>query len=158
MILFHSELEENSTLNDEVWKAAGLPGNGAFSLDHFSYNNSALLDVILRHVRETRFNGITVSTPDRQRVPGRGRWIMGRKGKDGRLVPVMMISPLFHRVMCHLVQIIFEMRVGCRFISTDAMASFNYNVISHSKLCSAFQHQVCSSGSKCTITMHSSCI
>ena len=55
------ELEENSTLNAEVWEAAGLQGNGTFPLDRFSYNNSALLEVILRHVQETNFTGITVS-------------------------------------------------------------------------------------------------
>jgi len=66
MIPFASELEENTTLNDEVWKAAGLQGNGTFSLDHFSYNNSALLNVILKHVQETKFNGITVSGSERK--------------------------------------------------------------------------------------------
>ena len=57
---FTAELEENSTLNSKVWEAAGLHGNGTFPLDHFSYNNSALLDMIFRHVQETNFSGITV--------------------------------------------------------------------------------------------------
>jgi len=48
-------------LNDEVWEAAGLQCNGTFPLELFSYNNSVLLDVIFRHVKETSFNGITVS-------------------------------------------------------------------------------------------------
>ena len=56
-----SELEENSTLNSKVWEAAGVNGNGTFPLDFFSYNNSALLDVIFRHVERTNFSGITVS-------------------------------------------------------------------------------------------------
>ena len=55
------ELEENSTLNAEVWEAAGLQGNGTFPLDRFSYGNSALLEVIFRHVQAANFNGITVS-------------------------------------------------------------------------------------------------
>ena len=55
------ELEENSTLNAEVWEAAGLQGNGTFPLDRFSYNNSALLEVIFRHTQATNFTGITVS-------------------------------------------------------------------------------------------------
>ena len=55
------DLEENSTLNAKVWEAAGLQGNGTFPLDRFSYNNSALLEVIFRHVQATSFNGITVS-------------------------------------------------------------------------------------------------
>ena len=62
------ELEENATLNAEVWEAAGLQGNGTFPLDHFSYNNSALLEVIFRHVQSTNFTGITVSEGG-----GRGR-------------------------------------------------------------------------------------
>ena len=55
------ELEENSTLNAEVWEAAGLQDNGTFPLDRFSYNNSALLEVIFRHAQATNFTGITVS-------------------------------------------------------------------------------------------------
>jgi len=61
ILYFILELEENSTLNDEVWAAVGLQGNGTFPLERSSYNNSALLDVIFRHIRRTNFNGITVS-------------------------------------------------------------------------------------------------
>ena len=61
ILYFTSELEENSTLNDEVWAAVGLQGNGTFPLERSSYNNSALLDVIFRHIQRTNFNGITVS-------------------------------------------------------------------------------------------------
>ena len=53
-----------------MWEAAGLQGNGTFPLDRFSYNNSALLEVIFRHVQATNFNGITVSE--------------GGEGGDGR--------------------------------------------------------------------------
>ena len=60
-MLISLELKENSTLNAEVWEAAGLQGIGTFPLDHFSYNNSALLEVIFRHVQATNFTGITVS-------------------------------------------------------------------------------------------------
>ena len=60
-MLVSIELEENSTLNAEVWEAAGLQGNGTFPLDSFSYNNSALLEVVFRHVQATNFTGITVS-------------------------------------------------------------------------------------------------
>ena len=56
-----AELEENSTLNSKVWDAAGVRGNGTFPLDHFSYNNSALVDVIFQHAQETNFSGVTVS-------------------------------------------------------------------------------------------------
>ena len=60
-LCFTVELEGNSTLNSKVWDAAGLRSNGTFPLDYFSYNNSALLDVIFRHVQRTNFSGITVS-------------------------------------------------------------------------------------------------
>ena len=56
-----AELEENLTLNSNVWDAAGLRGNSTFPLEYFSYSNSELLDVIFRHVQETDFSGVTVS-------------------------------------------------------------------------------------------------
>ena len=58
---FSAELEENSVLNSKVWDASGVRGNGTFPLDYFSYNNSALLDVIFRHLEKTNFSGVTVS-------------------------------------------------------------------------------------------------
>ena len=61
-LYFTAELEENSTLNSKVWEAAGLCSNGTFPLDYFSYNNSALLDVIFRHLQKTNFSGVTVSS------------------------------------------------------------------------------------------------
>ena len=60
-LYFTVELERNSTLNSKVWAAAGVHGNGTFPLDYFSYNNSALLNVIFRHVQRTNFTGVTVS-------------------------------------------------------------------------------------------------
>ena len=68
---FTAELEENSTLNSKVWEAAGLYGTSTFHLNYFSYNNSALLDVIFRNVQKTNFSGITVSQGREKRV-GRG--------------------------------------------------------------------------------------
>jgi len=44
-----------------VWKTAGLHGNAVFPLERFSYNNSALLNVIFKQVQDTNFRGITVS-------------------------------------------------------------------------------------------------
>ena len=67
------DLEENSTLNTKVWEAAGLQGNGTFPLDRFSYNNSALLEVIFRHVQATSFNGITVSVEGKHHSKGKRR-------------------------------------------------------------------------------------
>ena len=61
LLYFTAELEENSALNSKVWDAAGLRSNGTFPLNYFSYNNSALLDVIFKHVQETNFSGLTVS-------------------------------------------------------------------------------------------------
>ena len=40
--IFTAELEENSTLNADIWETAGLFDNATFPLDKFSYNNSAL--------------------------------------------------------------------------------------------------------------------
>lgn len=74
------ELEENSTLNADVWEAAGLQYNGTFPLERFSYDNRVLLNVIFRHLKETSFTGITVS--------GRGndarREGNGNEGRGGR--------------------------------------------------------------------------
>ena len=47
-------------MNTKVWKAAGLHSNGTFPLHYFSYN-SALLDVIFRHLQKTNFSGVAVS-------------------------------------------------------------------------------------------------
>ena len=59
--IFTAELEMNSTLNADVLETAGLFGDATFSLEDFSYNNSALLDVIFNQVKKTNFTGITVS-------------------------------------------------------------------------------------------------
>ena len=58
---FTTELQENLTLNADVWKTAGLFGDATFPLDNFSYNNSALLDVIFEQMHRINFKGITVS-------------------------------------------------------------------------------------------------
>ena len=60
-----------------MWEAAGLQGNGTFPLDRFSYNNSALLEVIFRHVQAINFNGITVSE-------GAGREREGKSSRRGK--------------------------------------------------------------------------
>ena len=61
-----------------MWEAAGLHSNGTFPLDYFSYNNSALLDVIFRHLEETNFSGVTVS--------GRKCYVVASVGIDARLI------------------------------------------------------------------------
>ena len=79
-LYFSAELEENSALNSKVWEAAGLHSNGTFPLDYFSYNNSALLDVIFRHLQKTNFSGVTVS--------------VGKEdGNDSYLHHLVMCSP-----------------------------------------------------------------
>jgi len=74
--IFTTELEENLTLNADVWKSAGQFGNATFPLDNFYYNNSALLGVIFKYVQETNFEGITVS--GRRRETPAGSWNGGR--------------------------------------------------------------------------------
>ena len=66
-----------------MWEAAGLQGNGTFPLDHFSYNNSALLEVIFRHVQATSFNGITVSEGGERETEGM-RWRRGKKVRKSK--------------------------------------------------------------------------
>jgi len=50
------ELEENSTLNADVWEAAGLQCNGTFPLEQFSYDNRVLLNVIFHHLKGGKWN------------------------------------------------------------------------------------------------------
>ena len=88
-MLVSLELEENSTLNAAVWEAAGLQGNGTFPLDRFSYNNSALLEVIFRHVQATTFNGITVSEGG-----GRELYRGGRGGLDAGFFSLSLVQLL----------------------------------------------------------------
>ena len=88
-MLVSLELEENSTLNAEVWEAAGLQGSGTFPLDRFSYNNSALLEVIFRHVQATNFNGITVSDRGGREREGKS-W---RRGKEDEREQVGLLVP-----------------------------------------------------------------
>ena len=56
-----AELKENTTLNSKVWDTTGLRGNGTFPLHYFTYNNTALLNVIFQHLHKTNFSGVTVS-------------------------------------------------------------------------------------------------
>ena len=65
-----------------MWEAAGLQGNGTFPLDRFSYSNSALLEVIFRHVQATNFNGITVSEMGGKEREGKG-WRRGKEDERG---------------------------------------------------------------------------
>ena len=46
------EYETNLNLTDDV----------DFALQHFSYNNSAFLEVVLGHLSNTHFSGITVGS------------------------------------------------------------------------------------------------
>ena len=38
-----------------------IPADVHFGLQHFSYNNSGVRDIIYGHLSQTHFNGITVS-------------------------------------------------------------------------------------------------
>ena len=87
---FTAELEENTALNTKVWKAAGLHSNGTFPLDYFSYNNSALLDVIFRHLQKTNFSGVTVS----RGIDGNSMFVIASAEVDenGYVKPVVVYS------------------------------------------------------------------
>ena len=69
-------MELNNTLNTDIQDVDVLmklrefsqqdfqndaPTDTEFTLQHFTYNNSAVLDLIYSHLNETLFNGITVS-------------------------------------------------------------------------------------------------
>ena len=54
------DLANNDTLNELAANASGIPPGQAFRLEHFTYNNSIVLEVIFGHLQETDFLGLTV--------------------------------------------------------------------------------------------------
>ena len=55
------DLAINVTLNELAANASGLPPGQMFGLEHFTYNNSIVLEVIFGYLQETDFLGLTVS-------------------------------------------------------------------------------------------------
>ena len=57
----HTDLANNDTLNMLAAKAGGYdPGNFTFRLEHFTYANSVVNEVIRDYMIETDFDGVTV--------------------------------------------------------------------------------------------------
>ena len=59
-----AEIGGSSDIRDslkEFEASLDLPAGVDFGLQHFSYNNSGVIDLIFRHLNETGFSGITVS-------------------------------------------------------------------------------------------------
>ena len=108
MSYFTAELEQKSDLNAKVLNAAGLNSNGTFPLEHFSYNNSVLLDVIFRHVQETNFSGITVGERRRWHNYWFTWWCLYAK-----------VLFLLCRVLSHLVRMAFELWRSWAWCSLD---------------------------------------
>ena len=54
------DLAENSTLNSEAADLSDLPDGDIFTIDNFTYANSAVVSRMFKHLQETDFLGITV--------------------------------------------------------------------------------------------------
>ncbi len=61
--LSHVALRHNDSLNDEV-RQFNSKFDERFGLEHFTYNNSAMLNVIQENIANTDFAGLTVSVHD----------------------------------------------------------------------------------------------
>lgn len=61
LCLHPTDLASNDTLNMLAAEAGGYKqGNFTFRLEHFTYNNSIVNEVIRDHMIKTNFNGVTV--------------------------------------------------------------------------------------------------
>ena len=59
--MVYLDLAHNKSLNKYLHQFnSDLLLNKSFGLQHFTYNNSALLDLIFNHLTETDFIGLTV--------------------------------------------------------------------------------------------------
>ena len=64
--LIHTDISDDSELNKrlKVYEAdLNLPDGVEFGLQHFSYNNSGVVDVVFGHLNRTNFTGIAVTIP-----------------------------------------------------------------------------------------------
>lgn len=53
-----TDIENNSELNGKAREEAGL--TSSFRIENFTYNNSAIVEVLFNHLERTQFQGITV--------------------------------------------------------------------------------------------------
>ena len=62
ILLVYLDLAWNRSLNRYLHQFnSDLLLNKSFGLQHFTYNNSAMLDLIFNHLADTNFIGLTVS-------------------------------------------------------------------------------------------------
>ena len=64
---FDAEIKENSELSErlKVYESGqNLPADTEFALQHFSYNNSGVLELVYKYLDNTSFSGITVNPCD----------------------------------------------------------------------------------------------
>ena len=62
--LIHTDISEDSELNErlKVYEAElNVADDVEFALEHFSYNNSGVVDVVFGHLKKSNFTGITVT-------------------------------------------------------------------------------------------------
>lgn len=60
----HTEIDESPDLRESLKEFEAnldLPPDVEFGLQHFSYNNSGVIDLVFNHLTSTEFTGITVS-------------------------------------------------------------------------------------------------
>lgn len=60
----HTEIGNSSDLRntlEEYEAGLDLPANVEFGLQHFSYNNSGIVNLVYDHLQRTNFTGISVS-------------------------------------------------------------------------------------------------
>ena len=55
------DLNTSSELNENATKLANLKNGTHFSIEHFFYNNSAVVQRMKRHLEDTSFQGLSVS-------------------------------------------------------------------------------------------------
>ena len=62
-VLCTAEIDENADLRDKLREYEDLPDDVVFQfgLQHFSYNNSGVVDLIYDQLNRTNFTGISVS-------------------------------------------------------------------------------------------------
>lgn len=63
IIMLFADIRNDSNLRENLKEFDAdldIPTND-FNLQHFSYNNSGILNLIYGHIHRTNFNGITVS-------------------------------------------------------------------------------------------------
>ena len=60
-VLYTAEIDENADLRDKLKEYEDLPDDVEFGLQHFSYNNSGVVDLIYDQLNRTNFTGISVS-------------------------------------------------------------------------------------------------